>query len=268
MTGVGATDDELNGWAAEPPTPAPAAYRAGAVLELMARRSAPVTITEAARSLGLPKSSLLNVMVSLEATGLVRRSAHGWLLGYKTLELSRSAMASTDAVHEFHQGVAATPGLARETVVLAVLDGLDVIYVARHDGQQPVRYINEIGTRKSAPVTALGRAMLAALEPDDLAARLAGTTRLPTLTPRSLRTVHELRAELVDVRDRGYAVDSEQGMSGICCYAVAVGTPEVSTAVSVSFLAERAAAQFEVRVVGELRRLADRLRRTEPRQRR
>lgn len=264
MTGVGAIDDEPDDAAGEPSTPAPAAYRAGTVLELLARRSSPVTVTEAARSLGLAKSSLLNVMVSLEATGLVRRSAQGWLLGYKTLELSRSAMASTDLVLQFHQGIAATVGLARETVVLAVLDGLDVIYVARHDGQQPVRFINEIGTRKPAAVTALGRAMLAALDPEDLEARLADTTRLPVLTHRSLRTVEELRRDLVDVRERGYAVDSEQGMSGICCYAVAVNLPQVSMAVSVSFLAERAAAPFQVRTVADLERLASRLRRTEP----
>ncbi|MGI3785676.1 MAG: IclR family transcriptional regulator, partial [Janthinobacterium lividum] len=138
--------------------PSPAAYRAGLVLELLARRSEPVSLTALAAELGLAKSSALNLLVSLEASGMVRRTPAGWVLGFKVLELSRAALTSTEVVAEFHRATSASRELAGETVVLAVLDGTDVVYVARHDGHQPVRYVNEIGTRNPAAVTALGRA--------------------------------------------------------------------------------------------------------------
>ena len=236
----GATEGDLGVTA-----PSPAAYRAGLVLELLARRSEPVLLTALAAELALAKSSALNLLVSLEASGMVRRTPAGWVLGFKVLELSRAALTSTEVVAEFHRATSASRELVGETVVLAVLDGADVVYVARHDGHQPVRYVNEIGTRNPAVVTALGRAMLAGLPDDELARRLDGAEPLPVRTARSLRTVDQLRADLEAVRDRGYSIDDEQGVPGIRCFSVPVGSPGSPTAVSVSFVADRLTPELE-----------------------
>lgn len=261
--------------------PAPAAYRAALVLELLGRRKEPVILTAMARALSLPKSSVLNLLVSLETAGMVRRTSAGWVLGYKVVELSRAALASTEVVPEFHRMVSGSRDLIGETVLLAVLDGLDIIYVARHDGHQPVRYINEIGTRMPAVVTALGRAMLATLPADELMRWLdmaglqghplclngdSGTDKTPNLpmrTRRSLRTVEQLAVDLAQVRQRGYAIDTEQGVPGVCCFSVSVGSSGLPTAVSATFLAERVTPIFETTIVAGLTRLAARLRRAE-----
>ena len=240
--------------------PAPAAYRAVLLLELLGERREPVTITGAARALTLPKSTVANLLTSLEGAGMVRRHPRGWLLGYKVLELSRSMLVATDLVTEFRHTVAGLPTLARDTALLAVLDGLDVVYVDRHDGQQPVRYINEVGSRMPAVVTALGRAMLAALPAAELEHRLSDVTELPQLTPRSLRSTADLRRDLDRVRDRGYAIDSEQGVSGVACFGVAVRGPHTPTAVRVSLLARRVTPDLQARLVADLAVLARRLR--------
>ena len=244
--------------------PSPAAYRAGLLLELLARRSEPLPLTALAAELGLAKSSVLNLLVSLEASGMVRRTPGGWVLGFKVLELSRAALTSTEVVGEFHRATTASRELVGETVVLAVLDGADVVYVARHDGQQPARYVNEIGTRNPAVVTALGRAMLAGLSDDELERRLGDTDQLPVRTSRSLRTVDQLRTDLDAVRERGYSIDDEQGVPGIRCFGVPVGSPGAPTAVSVSFVADRLTPELETSIVAGLTRLAARLRRAEP----
>ncbi|HEY0237195.1 MAG TPA: IclR family transcriptional regulator [Friedmanniella sp.] len=264
---TGDQDSRRGGAAAGPgvTAPSPAAYRAGLVLEVLARRSEPMPLTTLATELGLAKSSALNLLVSLEASGMVRRTAAGWVLGFKVLELSRAALTSTEVVAEFQRATAASRELVGETVVLAVLDGTDVVYVARHDGQQPVRYVNEIGTRNPAAVTALGRAMLASLSDEELERRLGdGTEPLPVRTSRSLRNVDQLRLDLDAVRERGYAIDDEQGVPGIRCFSVPVGSPGTPTAVSVSFVADRLTPELETSVVAGLTRLAARLRRAEP----
>ncbi|WP_204913402.1 IclR family transcriptional regulator domain-containing protein [Microlunatus spumicola] len=263
---TGDQDSRRGGAAAESgvTAPSPAAYRAGLVLELLAKRSEPLPLTALATELELAKSSVLNLLVSLEASGMVRRTPAGWVLGFKVLELSRAALTSTEVVAEFHRATSASRELRRETVVLAVLDGTDVVYVARHDGQQPVRYVNEIGTRNPAAVTALGRAMLAGLPDEELDRRLGDTAQLPMRTQRSLRTVDQLRADLREVRRRGYSIDDEQGVPGIRCFSVPVGSPGSPTAVSVSFVADRQTLELETAVVAGLTRLAARLRRAEP----
>lgn len=241
---------------AEPDVPSPAAYRAGLVLSLMGRSREALTITQIGAQLGLPKSSVSNLLTSLAAADMVRRGPRGWHLAYRVLELSHSMLISASMVTEFRRTVAGLPLLSGETTLLAVLDGLDVVYVARNDGSQPVRFVNETGSRTPAVVTALGKAMLAALEPEELESRLARVTRLPRPTERSHRTTAALRADLAAIRERGFSVDDEQGVTGVICLGVAVTVTPTPTAVSVTMISRRATPEYRPRLVTELRTLA------------
>ena len=69
------------------------------------------------------------------------------------------------------------PTGSEETVQLAVLDGLEMTYLARHDGRQPVRLTSQIGRRLPATVTATGKAALASLQ----------RTTWPVVSPESTR---------------------------------------------------------------------------------
>ncbi|WP_425434902.1 IclR family transcriptional regulator domain-containing protein [Lentzea albida] len=71
------------------------------------------------------------------------------------------------------------PVAARETVLLAVLDGVEVVSLARHGGTQPIRLASDTGRRMPAVVTALGKAVPASLPVVEMDARLAGVGELP-----------------------------------------------------------------------------------------
>lgn len=250
-------------WGEEPDVPSPAAYRAGLVLALMGRSREALTITEISARLGLPKSSVSNLLTSLGAANMVRRGSRGWHLAYRVLELSHSMLISASMVTEFRRTVAGLSLLSVETTLLAVLDGLDVVYVARNDGIQPVRFVNATGSRTPAVVTSLGKAMLAALEPDELELRLSQVRVLPRPTERSHRTMGALRADLAAIRERGYSIDDEQGVAGVICLGVAVTTTPTPTAVSVTMISRRATPEYRPRLVAELRVLARNLYRAE-----
>jgi DNA-binding IclR family transcriptional regulator len=238
--------------------PAPAAYRAIQVLDAISSRPTASTLTEIATSIPLAKSSVSNLLVTLEATGMVRRSQSGWVLGYKALELGQSVLASTDLVAEFRRIVASLPYLRADTTLLAVLDGVDVLYLARHDGQQQVRLASDIGRRLPAVVTALGKAMLASLPDEELERRLATVEVMPRPTRRSHRTVDDLRRDLRAIRERGYAVDDEQNTIGVTCFGVALGTDQ-PTAVSTTLLSQRITADLQGHIIRELGLLATQL---------
>lgn len=239
-------------------TPAPAAYRAIQVLEALAALPAAVSLTEIAQSIPLAKSSVSNLLSTLEIAGMVRRSGRGWSLTYKSLELGQSVLASTDLVGEFRRVVSSLPFLRADTTLLAVLDGLDVLYLARHDGQQQVRLASDIGRRMPAVVTSLGKAMLAALPEDDLEQRLRTIDNLPRPTRRSHRTVDDLRRDLEATRLRGFAVDDEQNTIGVTCFGVALNG-EQPTAVSTTLLSNRITSNLQEHIVGELVQLANQL---------
>jgi DNA-binding IclR family transcriptional regulator len=267
-----AADEEMTGMAestqvieepVESESLAPAVTRAGAILDLLAENPGQVAgPSELARRLGLPKSSIANICNALADLGLVRRIGTGFALGRKLAELGGAYLASVDLVQEFYEEASLLPTASEETVQLAVLDGLEMTYLARHDGRQPVRLTSQIGRRLPASVTATGKAALASLADEDLDARLALVRELPVLTSRSLGTVGALRAELNVVRERGYAMDDEETVEGVVCFGVMIPGRrpwEGPYAASITVLKARATGERTSLLIDDLHRLADRL---------
>jgi DNA-binding IclR family transcriptional regulator len=242
---------------------APAVTRAGAILDLLAENAGEAAgPSELARRLGLPKSSIANICNALADVGLVRRIGTGFALGRKLAELGGAYLASVDQVQEFYDACRLLPTGSEETIQLAILDGLEMTYLARHDGRQPVRLTSQIGRRLPATVTATGKAALASLDLDDLDRRLDGLTELPVLTTNSIGSVAALRADLATVRSRGYAKDDEETVEGVVCFGVMIPgrrPGEGPYAASITLLKARATDERVPLLIDDLHLLADKL---------
>jgi DNA-binding IclR family transcriptional regulator len=200
-----------------------------------------------------------NICAALLQAGLIRRVGQGFGLGRRLAELGGAYLSTVDQVQVFHELTDQLAVVSAEIAHLAVLDGLDITYIARHEGRQSLRIASEIGRRLPASCTALGKAALATLAPDELEARLGSLRVLPTLTPRSHREVSALLEDLVRVRQRGYAVDDEETSEGILCLGVAVprgGPGDAQYAVSATLLKARVDDALTSSIVADLHRLA------------
>ena len=199
--------------------PVKSAYRALDVLEAMA--AGPATLSELSRRLDIPKSSL---------HALLRTQAdRGWVEPEVFESLDRPRHDATDRL----------AAQTDETVQQALLDGDEVVYLAKRDSAHPVRLMSSLGSRLPAHATALGKALLAAREDSDLRDVLDPPLR--ALTARTITTWESLRAELEATRERGYAVDDGETADGLRCFAVTVpqedwreGTCPPTDAISVS----------------------------------
>jgi DNA-binding IclR family transcriptional regulator len=243
-------------------SPAPAVTRAAAVLGLLAQSGESVGLAELARRLELPKSSIANVCSALEEAGLIRRVDGRYRLGHSVLALGSAYLRSNSLLQDFADTAARLPAGAHETMLLAQLDGTDVVYIARHDGTQPIRLASDIGQRLPANCTALGKAMLAQLDPAVVAERYRQLSSFPVLSERSKRNVDELLADLKLTRRRGYAIDDEENTLGIQCFGVPIARQDAAEplrAVSVTMLKARASDDLVERLVDDLRDLASRL---------
>jgi DNA-binding IclR family transcriptional regulator len=202
---------------------APAVSRAVRILSLLAdSRGVPRPLTEIARALGAAKSSTSNVCAVLADAGLIQRRDTGYVLGRRTVELGGAYLAGFDQVREFYRICARSPVLGRELVQIAVLDGTDVLYLARHEGRAPLRLTAGIGDRFPAALTAVGNALLAALPPEEVDARYAGAPGIPRLTDRSTQTLEALRAKLEATRARGHALDEGEVFPNVVGLALTV----------------------------------------------
>lgn len=242
---------------------APAVTRAALILDVMAQADGEaVGPSELARRLSLPKSSIANICGALADAGLVRRVGTGFALGRRLAELGGAYLATVDQVQEFYEASRQLEAGSEETVQFAVLDGLEMTYLARHDGRQPVRLTSGIGRRLPASCTATGKAALASLDDAELARRFAGVTSLPILSARSHRTVEELMADLREVRRRGYAIDDEETMEGVVCYGVMVESRQPGEgpyAASITLVKVRATHERVSTLLADLNRLAQKL---------
>jgi IclR family acetate operon transcriptional repressor len=122
-----------------------------------------------------------------------------------------------------------------ETVNLAVLEDAAILYVDMIESRHGLRMSAAVGTRDALPSTALGKAVLAYLPEEQRAALVAALPMTPR-TPRSIRSRGELLQALDQVREQGYALDSEENEVGACCVSAPIFglTGEVAGAVSIS----------------------------------
>lgn len=203
--------------------PSPAVLRAGAILDALAdAHGQPLTIATLASQVGAPRSSIGNLCAALRQIGMVTLDERGFVLGRRLTELGQTYLESFQPVRRFLEHCQVLGPRLNDTVQLATLDGLDVVYLARRDGVHRIRIASEVGRRLPATCTAMGKVMLAGLPFEELMARLRDAEPFRSLTDRSATTMSDLLPDLQRTRDRGYATDNEESIEGVFCVAVAV----------------------------------------------
>jgi IclR family KDG regulon transcriptional repressor len=178
--------------------------------------------SELARRLGLGTSTVHRLLATLADERLLERgrTPGSYRLGLAVHDLGAAVAPHVD-LHE-----AAMPAMATlrhdtgETVQLAVLDGLESVYIERLESPHTVRIFARVGTRLPAPTTSTGKVLLAALPPDELDLRLRDW-RPERHTPHSIVDPAVLRRRLRDVAARGWAENREESRVGV----LSVGAP-------------------------------------------
>jgi DNA-binding IclR family transcriptional regulator len=204
------------------PALVPAVTRAMALLDLLAEQRQALSLTELASRLQLPKSSVHGLCNTLATRGYLRRFDDGsFFIGPGVMGLAHAFVSRTSAAQEFAslwQELSAPPD---ETIILSVLAGADVIYVAARNGDRPLGLAFTIGMRLPAHLTASGKAMLA-FHDEAFVRGLYPGGRLPARGRRGPSGLKQLRDELAQVRSRGYSVDDEGVREGVFCFGAPV----------------------------------------------
>lgn len=212
-----------------------------AIAQFVAERGE-VSAAQVVDAFGLSRSATYRLLDRLRAGGHLQDGlAPGcYRLGPRMVAIGLAALNQLDLMHVAPPLIASLALRAGETVNLAVPDGDEMVYVFQQDGPGAVKVTARLGTRRPMNCTSLGKAVLAALPPAECEALLASMTYV-RLTPRSLLTPDELRAEVDRTRERGYAVDDLEVEDGVSCVGAAVldarGRPVA--AISVAGPAER-----------------------------
>ncbi len=214
------------------------------ILEALAVPDGPHRLMDVAERAAVPRSTAYRVLATLTAEGFAencgegRYGVGGRLSGLGAQIVSVVSAGVGPALRRLQKGAGGN------TVHLAVRVGDHAVYLHKVDSDKPYEMRSRVGNELRLHCTAIGKAILAYLPHDEVEAVVA-SAGMPSRTPRTITDLAALRAELVAVRERGYAVDDEENEATVRCLGAAVldraGRPRGGVSVStVTFAVDRA----------------------------
>lgn len=173
-----------------------------------------MTLADAARATGLTRATARRLLHTLVEIGYVTTDGKLFELTPKVLDLGYAYVSSlhlSDIAQPFMENLSAQ---VHESVSAAVLDGNQIVYVARVNTQRIMTISLSIGSRLPALWTSMGRVILANLPPHELQ-RFFEHVPMEPPTSRALATKAELLAELATIRQQGYALLDQELEEGV-----------------------------------------------------
>ena len=184
-----------------------------------------MTLSEVSRRTGLTRATARRFLLTLVELGYVRTDGRTFELTALVLQLGYSYL-SGQSLPQLAQPV--LEDLSREiseSTSASILDGGEIVYIARIHTRRLMTVGISVGTRFPAYATSMGRVLLAGL-PRERFEEYLSDVRLTPLTERTLTDPRRLREEVARVRDRGWAIVDQELEQGLRSVAVPVRDPQ------------------------------------------
>ena len=205
------------------------AERVFRIFELLEQSPEGLTNKEVSSLLGFAPSSTLALLQTMEENGYLSADEQKrYYLGGRLMSLGAVAASRIDL------------NKMEETCFLGVLSGDEIVYIAKENCERTITTNASIGSRKPVYCTGLGKAFLAFL-PEKESSQIIDRIELKAFTEHTVTDKLELKKEIAQFRNQGYAVDNQEIEQGLWCMAVPIydNTGHMKAAISVSGLKQR-----------------------------
>ncbi len=184
-----------------------------------------IRLSEATRYLGVASSTAHRLLAMLTYRGFVRQDpvSKAYLPGPSLTGVAFAIFSRIDIQGSATPVMRSLSDQLRETIHVGMLDGANVRFVAAIEGPAAVRVASRLGRTMPAHCTSTGKVMLAQLPQPELRLLLPDE-QLERITAASIGSRAELEAELSVIRERGYAINTEESEEGVASVAVPIPT--------------------------------------------
>lgn len=196
--------------------------RAVAILDSFASGDEELGISELSDRVNLHPATVHRLLCTMEHRRLIEqdRKTGKYRLGLKLFELGSLVSNALDVRRIAHPYLLDLVRRGGETAHLMMLEGADIVFMDKVESDNPFRMVSQIGKRLPAHCSGAGKCLLARLPESELEAVFAESP-LPSLTPKSIADLGDLKKHLEQVRLQGFAVDDEETQAGLRC----IGAP-------------------------------------------
>jgi IclR family pca regulon transcriptional regulator len=192
-----------------------------AVIQAFGADRSKLSLTEVAKLTDMTRAAARRYLLSLRAMGYVGSDGKLFWLEPRVLNLGYSYLSSVHWIDIAQPILREVTDRLNESCSASVLDGLEIVYVARSQASRIMSINLGIGTRLPAVVTSMGRVLLAALSPDALERALKAVS-LPSYTDKTVTSLREIKAVLETAREYKYAYVDQELESGLRSIAVPI----------------------------------------------
>src|SRR6185437_5831833 len=169
----------------------------------------------------MPAATARRCLLTLEELGYVTRTGRHFVLRPKVLELGAAYLESMNIESLTKTHLEELARSTADSAALCVLDGAEIVYVARASVRTLLRLEAHIGSRFPAHATSTGRVLLAGVSAERLQ-RYFDSAKLEALTERTVTDPSRLRALIEDTRRSGYSAVEDELAYGVIALAVPV----------------------------------------------
>ncbi|MFA5494974.1 MAG: IclR family transcriptional regulator C-terminal domain-containing protein [Porticoccaceae bacterium] len=211
------------------------------VIETFSTAMEPLTIAEVAQLTGLDRATSRRCILTLVNSGYALAEGRRFKLTPKVLLLSQSYL-NASLPQLLQPSLESLAEQLDESCSSAVLDGIDIIYIARASRRRVMSINLNPGSRLPAYCTSMGRVLLANLAAEEAYDVLARSNRVP-LTQHTITDIDVLMKELERIRASGYAIIDQELETGLSSIAVPIRNTAGKTvaALNVGMQSSRAA---------------------------
>ena len=185
------------------------------VLEAFNAERPAMTLADMSRATGLTRATVRRLLLTLVALGFVCTDGRTFELTPRVLDLGFAYVSSLQLPDIAQPFMEALSDRVHESVSASVLDGSQIVYVARVNTQRIMGISLAIGSRLPAAWTSMGRVLLAGLSDPQLDDFLDGLVVSGGPTPQSINDIDTLRSEILAIRGQGYALIDQELEVGI-----------------------------------------------------
>ena len=192
-----------------------------AVIRVFTGARTTLTLSEVARSAGMPAATARRCLMTLEELGYVTHTERSFVLRPKVLELGAAYLESMNIEQLTRTHLEELARTTSDSAALCVLDATQIVYVARASIRTLMRLEAHVGSRFPAHATSTGRVLLAGLGEERLE-RYFKTALLERLTEKTVVDPQKLRRLIEDCRRNGHAAVEDELAYGVVALAVPV----------------------------------------------
>jgi IclR family pca regulon transcriptional regulator len=220
-----------------------------------------MTLSEIAERVNLSRAAARRFLLTLENLGYVSLDGRNFQLTAKVLDLGYGYLSSLSLPEIAQPHLEVLASKVHESASASVLDGADIVYIARVPIRRIMSVKINIGTRMPAHATSMGRVLLSGLPTPDLKAMISNL-EIPKYTRNTITSKSVLLQEINKVKTQGWSINDQELEYGLRSIAVPIfdKAEEIIASINISTTAQSNSLEsMEVMFLPELKLTAKKI---------